>query len=1061
MKRILNLLFIILITATVAMGQEICDNGIDDDNDGQIDLNDGDCDCDGFTTTVPSMIPNPSFEDRSCCPDDFSELYCADTWMQASNATSDYWNTCGASGNNYAGLPPQPAPDVDGYVGFINMDGWQEYIGACLSQPMLANHEYILNFWIGPSNMSPDFDLTFFGATDCNNLPFSGNECPVGQGTWQELTSIHVHFDSYEWMNLTVSFTPSQDIYALVFGPPCNSTSDYTYYYLDNLVLNVVDAFSSVNITATGHLCTNNMILHASSGVSGNWQWYYEGVAIPGATDSTLNVSALGYGTGAYQARISNSQGCDVAEYVVDVSYPDITVSSTTDVSCYNGNDGSIDVTVSGGTAPFSFNWNGPNGYSSTNEDISGIYAGTYQVTVTDNNGCTASTAVTISQPSQLDMTSSITHEQCPGYANGSIDISVSGGTPPYSYSWSNGSTTEDISGLSQGVYYVTVTDDNNCQMTNYFQVNTLYPTPTSYFSVDSVWCYQDTASVVYNGNASSNANFHWIFQEANVIAGSGIGPYQMNWINPGVYNISLWVEENGCVSDTTQATVYNPPPMQGQITGTDLNCYQDNTGQITTTVSGGRPPYTFIWNNGQTSQNLSDIPAGNYSVTIADSKNCMIHLNTIINQPEELVVSIPQNLELCNGQPITITSQVTGGTAPYTYNWSTGHTYPSITFSPNVDTTVYLTVTDQHGCTASAQTYIDVSEPLHMQLMVSDDSVCKGDKVILSIILSGGAGGPYLITNQNGIVVTPPEIVTIHDDTTFIISASDVCGSVATDTIEVVIYPMPMVHFVADTIAGCQPFTVNFNVTQGASQIANYIWNFGDNDNINLSLGANPEHTYNDDGTYTVSLMYTTDKGCKDTVTIYDMITVYKKPVAEFDYKPEVATITDPTIDFINSSMFNVLNFWSFGDGDSSIQVNPRHKYPNLVNNYTATLIVETEHGCKDTAVAIIEIQDVNAFYAPTAFTPDNDGMNELFHVVIRNIDTSKAFMLSVFDRWGELIWTTDKYDPQNPARYGWDGTVKNGAQKAPPDNYVWHCYYYTKDGNKQEKAGNVLLIR
>ncbi len=190
-------------------------------------------------------------------------------------------------------------------------------------------------------------------------------------------------------------------------------------------------------------------------------------------------------------------------------------------------------------------------------------------------------------------------------------------------------------------------------------------------------------------------------------------------------------------------------------------------------------------------------------------------------------------------------------------------------------------------------------------------------------------------------------------------------------------------------------------------------------------------------------------------------MITVYKKPKAEFINDPQVGTVVNPVIDFINQSEDNVLNFWSFGDGDSSIQVNPRHKYPNVANTYQAVLIVESDKGCKDTAIANIEIQDVPAFYAPTAFTPDNDGMNDLFYVVARNIDIAKGFNLSIYDRWGELIWATDKYDPENPSRYGWDGTVKGGSKQAPPDVYVWRCVYYTKDGNSHNRTGNVTLIR
>ena len=1083
MRKVLFILFILLkINFGWAQNAEICNNGIDDDGDGLIDLNDPDCHCDGFSTTtseIPSFIPNPSFEEMNCCPSSFSQMSCASHWDQASDATSDYQNMCGYVMQAAYEVGLVPPPDGAGFVGAIYSQGWQEYVGACLTQPMHADSSYTISFSIasvpiaamgsacngGAINYGP-IDVTIFGTPNCGDLPFSGTDCPVGHGQWMVLGSTN-YTPENQWSQIEITFTPPVDINAIIIGSPCNLPSGYVggscypYFVYDNLILNRSDAFGSINITATGNLCTNDMVLYSHANLSGDWQWYYNGVAIVGQTDSILNVSVLGYGNGTYQARLSNEYGCEVAEYTINSSFPTVQIDSVNDVTCYGQNNGSIYVTVTGDTLPLTYNWSGPNGFTSTSEDLSNLSSGTYSLTVADDSGCTATITTTINEPPQLLLTSSITDEQCPGYANGSIDVTVSGGTEPYTYNWSTGATTEDIDNLTQGSYTVTVTDSNGCIIIRTYQVNTLYPIPTSDFTIDSVWCYQDTTTVQYTGNATSAGNYHWDFGGASIVSGAGQGPYRINWLSPGFYNVSLWVEENGCVSDTTVATIQNPPQLTVSLTAQDLLCYHDNTGQVTTQVSGGVPQYSYLWSNGSNDSTLYNISAGNYSLLVTDSRGCKAVSSVVVNEPDELVVSTPSYIQHCNGLPLTIESSVTGGTLPYTYSWSNGSTSSSITINPTEDVTVSVTVIDANGCTSTSTTVIDVNDPVELNLFVSKDSVCKGDRVVLYGNISGGVGSPYTLTNQTGEVVTLPIIFNVNNDTTFIITATDACGSQDEDTAIINIYPMPFVMFAADTTEGCQPFTVNFNISEGADEIHDYIWNFGDNDEVNLSLGPNPSHTYDDYGVYTVTLMYITNKGCKDTVQLENMITVYKKPNAEFINNPQVGTVVNSIIDFINLSEDNYYNFWSFGDGDSSIQVNPRHRYPSISGSYQAILIVESDKGCKDTAIANIEIQDVPVFYAPTAFTPDGDGINEVFYVIARNIDTSKEFYLGVYDRWGELIWATDKYDITNPSRYGWDGTVKGGSKQAPPDVYVWRCVYYTKDGNSHVETGNVTLMR
>ncbi len=626
----------------------------------------------------------------------------------------------------------------------------------------------------------------------------------------------------------------------------------------------------------------------------------------------------------------------------------------------------------------------------------------------------------------------------------------------------------------TQQPFTLTVVDDYGCTYDTTINVIVRSVTDTQCecytppFTIDVVPppCADSAAKFTYNGGSNpvdaSISTFTWDFGPGNVVGGDVNGPGPI-WVKfpPGSTNtVSLQVQESYCEPYDTSTTVTTPPTLLTSTSSQDVLCYGDVNGVAMVNANGGTPPYTYSWNNGATMDSLTGLGAGLYSVTVTDSNGCYSTNAVIIHQPDSLKLDVQDNFEVCNGQPLTVTTSTTGGTPPYTYSWNGNDGGPTLNNFPDTSIDYNIVVTDNNGCLAHASTHVQVSPPLRMELFTNKDSICPGDEVVISAAFFGGGGGPYYIYLDNGQVITLPIKMRFNESTQVIIHAKDVCGSEATDTVNIGVYQMPYVTFIADTLEGCQPFTVNFNITAGAEQTHNYIWNFGDRDDINLSLSGNPEHTYFDAGLYDVTLMYTTNKGCKDTVSIPNMILVHKKPVARFIEKPEHATIIDPVINFVNQSTEDAILFmWDFGDGDSSLQINPQHIYPKEPASYDVTLYVETVYGCKDTTSHVIDINDVYVLYAPTAFTPDNDGINEIFYITGHGI-TSKGFKLTIYDRWGEKIWETDKYDPENPARYGWDGIAKN-HKKAEPGTYVWYCEFYDIFGNFQSETGTVLLIR
>ncbi|MEO0473304.1 MAG: hypothetical protein AAF206_27075, partial [Bacteroidota bacterium] len=283
-----SIVFMIFFAALGLSAQEICDNALDDDADGLIDLNDPDCACGGLTVGNPiSLIPNPSFESTNCCPTGLSQMNCANTWIQASGATSDYYNTCGfLPPPAFMPNPPSPLPDGVGYVGFIddNAAGYKEYVGACLTGAMNAGTNYLLKCWIGLGTpgtggwgVNLPFELALFGTTNCANLPFGGGSpfigCPTNVANWTQLGSVNVNGTQGNWLEVTISFTPVNNINAIVLGPACvTSNAGGSYYYLDNLIL--ADSISfSASSAITGDSCNNNMTLTAVPVPNSTYQW--------------------------------------------------------------------------------------------------------------------------------------------------------------------------------------------------------------------------------------------------------------------------------------------------------------------------------------------------------------------------------------------------------------------------------------------------------------------------------------------------------------------------------------------------------------------------------------------------------------------------------------------------------------------------------------------------------------------------------------------------------------------------------------------------------------------
>lgn len=307
-------------TILAAQTNEICDNAQDDDGDGLIDINDPDCIC--KLADPVSLIPNPSFEEMNCCPSFRSQLHCAETWIQASEPTTDYIHTCGWMG--WDGLPvPLPLPDGDACVGYRNgrfgdeiRPNWKEYTGACLLSPLKAGVRYRFEFFLGFTHQlnSPGTNVVFYGTTDCQNLPFGVNDatlgCPTNGPDWKRLGSVFGRGVN-EWIKRDITITPDEDIYAIAIGPDCQelNANQSIYYFFDNLVLASEAAFE-FEIRPIHHPCAEDFTVQVVHHDSLQYQWYKDGIALIGETSAQLNIRM---GEGRYQVRILSEEECKLA----------------------------------------------------------------------------------------------------------------------------------------------------------------------------------------------------------------------------------------------------------------------------------------------------------------------------------------------------------------------------------------------------------------------------------------------------------------------------------------------------------------------------------------------------------------------------------------------------------------------------------------------------------------------------------------------------------------------------------------------------------------------------
>lgn len=688
------------------------------------------------------------------------------------------------------------------------------------------------------------------------------------------------------------------------------------------------------------------------------------------------------------------------------------------------------------GTFPYTYTWLTG---GQTTSSVSGLCPGTYSVVVKDNlpSSLPDTNVINITDPNALSAnvvsSNSVT---CNGGSNGAVTVSAVNGTQPYTYSWSTGSTSFGISGLTAGSYSVAVHDASGCMYP--LTVNISQPPPMQ-LQIDSVFpavCLAANGRVYVQGSG-------------------GVSPYQYQWsgghtsnaytgLSAGNYSVTI-TDANSCTANlsvnlpmTSNGTTVNP------ISTTSVSCngYADGAAEVL--ASGGDAPYQYTWNTGQTKAQVTGLRAASYSVTATDANGCTAQTSLSIVQPAALSFTLNTTSVKCFGeQNGEAQVNVSGGASGFSYAWSSGQTSSQV--SALAAGSYSLVITDANSCTTTIP--VTITEPAKLNVQIPNvPDVCEGSVANININIVGGTQA-YTFnwntgSNQQNIQVSPTS------STSYSVAVMDANGCSDSSSITINVNPLPIVTFDADVTEGCPELCVNFNNT--SSIAAQSQWNFGDG---NSSAIQSPSNCYEIEGTYSVSLTVTDANGCSNTLTKSKYITVYPQPIASFVASPQPATILSPLISFRNTSDGASQWLWNFGDASASTSSveHPQFIYDEE-GTYEVTLIVTNEYACSDTAIQEIRINSDFAIYIPNTFTPNNDGLNDTFFPVLST--EVKDVLFQVYDRWGMKLYETS--DITLP----WDGSV-NGGDVAQIDTYVWRLYITELNGEHHDLVGRVNLIR
>lgn len=627
----------------------------------------------------------------------------------------------------------------------------------------------------------------------------------------------------------------------------CSQTATYTITSPPPFTINILEN-NSINCYGEA---TANLEVIASGGTIGTapnqYTYSWSGANIPiFETTSLATLSNLPAGTYTVQVRDANNV-LRTLSYTITQPAPLTATYTKTDITCSGLNNGTINITPSGGTPNYTFEWsNQLNQIIATTEDVSNLPAGNYFCTITDANGCTFSiTNIEIRNPNTIVISETITPISATGMSNGSISVTVTGGSPinfpTYTYVWTNSlgttiGTTSSITNLSAGNYNLVVTDANGCTNLRTFSVDVIQPLTATITENGIIYCNGSaTGSLTVNPSGGLPSSTQPAY---TTLWNNGATTPTISGLTAGIYFVTVTDFNTPQSTFTTSYTITEPTPLVvSNVTHTNMNCFGSNSGSIDITVSGGTAPYSYQWRNASniviaTTEDIANLNVGSYSCIITDANGCTLSIpaTTITTNPQLVATVIAQtNVQIYGQSTGAIDINVTGGFGNYSYAWSNGATTQDLSTIPAG--TYSVIITDELGCTTTLNTIV-ITQPT--QLVVTENIIApiscfEGNNGSITASVSGGVT-PYVFTwtLPNG-TTTNQQILSNRAAGIYTLQVRDVNNATATITITLT-QPDELAGTFTSIPVSCGgnlDGTITINPT-GGSGVYTYLWNTG-----------------------------------------------------------------------------------------------------------------------------------------------------------------------------------------------------------------------------------------
>ncbi|PBQ34713.1 hypothetical protein CNR22_24030 [Sphingobacteriaceae bacterium] len=822
------------------------------------------------------------------------------------------------------------------------------------------------------------------------------------------------------------------------------SAGTCTYGYVQGSFPNPT---ASINIS----LSTNNVDCYGGTNGGASATYLYPTDTHQWSTGATSS-SIGGLSAGVYSVVMTTTSGCSAGRSFTINQPPQIDSQlSSTLIPCYGGTINSV-VTTTGGVAPYSYTVNGNPVSSSSGSIATGIVAGTQTIITKDSKGCLQSNVFTLSQAAQQIITPTITQPNCPGDANGAISVIVNGPVAGYTYSWTPGSASGSIfQNLAAGNYTLDVLDLSNCITRS---VITVPPAPAIVPAATITKENCSAADGSYTLNATGGmAPYTYTTLPGNLPGNTASG------LTTGTYT-TIIEDAKGCI-DSSLIYVGNLSTVSLHIlTVTPVQCYNMCNGSVLLNTQNAVQPVSYSITGLPVTTNsvLSNLCAGFYMVKALDANGCPAFDTLNFPQPAAFSYSAASPAAICIGRYAQLKASAGGGTGVLSYLWNPGSlSGQTVNVEPVVTTTYSLNVYDSKGCTLDPYAVtVNVNPKLTIDISNSNAGICPGTTAQITPTVTGGDGNYsflWLPGESKGASIFVENIKI----PTYTVVVNDACGTpTAYKEITIKIHPVIQPLFKQEGKGGCTPYCTSFiNITPDSK---NAIWNYGDKPFE--QRGDTTFYCYEKAGDFNLRLSVTDANSCKASYTYTNAVHVLVKPQAGFVTEPGTITLNDAENVQIKNITSNASSYKWYVDGVYfGTTENISYSFRDT-GCYDIRLLTENANGCKDSTIRSICVFEGFNFYMPNAFTPNNDGINDVF-LPKGTGWLYENYSLNIYNRWGHKIFsTTDVYK-------GWDGgiepdaAVPDAVRTDPNDIYSWRVVVTDNLQKEHVLRGFVNVLR